>query len=166
MNILVAVDLSETTENMLREVKKVASKLSSKIWLLHVVAPLPEFTGHINPGPDFGGLEPCYVDFGPDQKKPQDQIPCKFKKENKALQHEAGQLQRSGIETVPLLIQGSVVEVILRESRKLGIEMIIVGSHGHGAVYNLVIGSTSENILKRSHCPVLVIPTHDQVEMK
>ncbi|MEO1859862.1 MAG: universal stress protein [Verrucomicrobiales bacterium] len=108
------------------------------------------------------GLEPCFVGFGPDPKKKRDQISCQFKKEHKALQHEAGRLQRSGIETTALLIQGFVIEVILHQSSKLGIEMIIVGSHGHGAVYNLVIGSVSEGLLKRSPCPVLVIPTQDR----
>lgn len=162
MNILVAVDLSDATQNMVQEVKKLASGLSSKIWLLHVVEPKQDFIASVDLEPGFGGLEPCYVDYGPDPKTTRDKISLKFKKEHKALHQAAGKLQRSGIEARALLIQGSVIEVILRESRKLGIEMIIVGSHGHGAVYNLVIGSVSEGLLKRSPCPVLVIPTHDR----
>jgi nucleotide-binding universal stress UspA family protein len=162
MNILAAVDFSDATQKMLHEVKRLASGLTSKVWLLHVVAMKPGFINHVDHGSGFGGLEPCFVDYGPDPKTKRDQISCQFKKEHKALQQEAGRLQRSGIETTALLIQGSVIEVIIHESNKLGIEMIIVGSHGHGAVYNLVIGSVSEGLLKRSPCPVLVIPTHDR----
>jgi len=162
MNILVAVDLSDVTQNMMQEVIKLSSGLSSKTWLLHVVDPKPVSIDHVDYGPGFGGLEPCFVDYGPDPKTKRDQISCQFKKEHKALHHEVGRLQRSGIETTALLIQGSVIDVILHQSSKLGIEMIIVGSHGHGAVYNLVIGSVNEGLLKQSPCPVLVIPTHDR----
>ncbi|HDY68944.1 MAG TPA: universal stress protein [Candidatus Scalindua sp.] len=52
--------------------------------------------------------------------------------------------------------------VILDESSKLKIDLIVVGSHGHGAVYHLIVGSVSEEVLQRSSCPVLVVPTHDR----
>ncbi len=162
MDILVALDLSEGSHIILQEAKKLASGLSSKICLLHVVGPKPGVIAYVDHEPGFGGLQPCYVGYGPDPSTRQDQISDKFKKEHKALQEGAGELKRSGIEAVALLIQGSVIEVILRESRRLGVDMIIVGSHGHGAVYNLVMGSVSEGLLKRSPCPVLVVPTHDR----
>ncbi|MEO1859861.1 MAG: universal stress protein [Verrucomicrobiales bacterium] len=54
MNILVAVDFSGATQNMLQEVIKLAAGLSSKIWLLHVVDPTPNFINPVDHGPGFG----------------------------------------------------------------------------------------------------------------
>ena len=35
--------------------------------------------------------------------------------------------------------------------------MIVVGSHGHGALYHLLLGSVSEGIIRKTTCPVLVV---------
>ena len=40
--------------------------------------------------------------------------------------------------------------------------MIVVGSHGHGAMYKLLMGSITKEILRKSPYPVLMIPTHDR----
>ncbi|MHC4140295.1 MAG: universal stress protein [Planctomycetota bacterium] len=41
-------------------------------------------------------------------------------------------------------------------------DIIIVGTHGHGGVHHMIFGSVSEGVLRSSSCPVLVIPTHDR----
>jgi nucleotide-binding universal stress UspA family protein len=50
----------------------------------------------------------------------------------------------------------------LKEAADLDIDLIVVGSHGHGAMYQLLVGSISEGVLRRSNRPVLVIPTHER----
>ena len=40
-------------------------------------------------------------------------------------------------------------------------ELLVVGSHGYGAVYDLLVGSISRGILKHSKIPVLVVPVQD-----
>jgi nucleotide-binding universal stress UspA family protein len=52
------------------------------------------------------------------------------------------------------------VDAILTEAKDVGADMIVVGSHGRGAMYQLLVGSVSEGVLHRSRLPVLVIPTH------
>lgn len=144
MNILVAVDLSSASPKILHYVNALALNLSAKVWLLYAEKP------------DLG-----FVGFGPG--RPQsvlNQIAPDFKEKREKLQNEAEKLQNSGIDVEPLLVQGEAVEVILDESSKLNIDLIVVGSHGHGAVYHLLVGSVSEGVLHRSSCPVLVVPTH------
>jgi nucleotide-binding universal stress UspA family protein len=150
MNILVAVDLSGASQKILHYVETLALDLSAKVWLLYAE----------KPGLGFVGLGPG---------RPQsvlDNVAEKFKEKREELQNEADKLQNSGIDVESLLVQGVAVEVILDEASKLNIDLIVVGSHGHGAVYHMVIGSVSEGILHRSSCPVLVIPTHERTKKK
>ncbi|MEA3243534.1 MAG: universal stress protein, partial [Pseudomonadota bacterium] len=58
------------------------------------------------------------------------------------------------------LVHGATAETILKKASELDVDMIVVGSHGRGAMYQLLVGSVSEGILHNSRCPVLVVPTH------
>jgi nucleotide-binding universal stress UspA family protein len=59
-------------------------------------------------------------------------------------------------------VQGATVETILKEALKLDVDMIVAGSHGRGAMYQLLVGSVSEGVLHKSKCPVIVVPTHER----
>jgi nucleotide-binding universal stress UspA family protein len=37
--------------------------------------------------------------------------------------------------------------------------LIVIGSHGHGALYHLFAGDVASGILKDAKCPVLVVPS-------
>lgn len=145
MNILVAIDLSDASQEILDNAKTLALALSARVWLLHVAEPEPEFVGY-RAGP----------------QSVRDQVAHKFHKERDELQKEVDNFRKSGIDTTALFVQGPTIDVIYRESKKLDIDIIIVGSHGHGGVYHLVFGSVSEGVLKKSSCPVMVIPTHSR----
>lgn len=145
MNILVAIDLSDASQKILDSAKTLALALSAKVWLLHVAEPEPDFVGY-RAGP----------------QSVRDQVAHKFHEERDELQNEVNGFREFGIDTTALFVQGPTVDVICRESNNFGIDMIIVGSHGHGGVYHLVFGSVSEGVLHRSSCPVMVIPTHNR----
>ncbi len=150
MNILVAVDLSGASQKILHYVETLALDLSAKVWLLYAEKP------------DLG-----FVGFGPGRPQSElDHVAEDFKEKREELQDEADKLQNSGIDAESLLVQGAAAEVILDEASKLNIDLIVIGSHGHGAVYHLVVGSVSEGVLHRSSCPVLVIPTHERTKKK
>jgi nucleotide-binding universal stress UspA family protein len=43
----------------------------------------------------------------------------------------------------------------------LGARMLVVGSRGHGGFAGMLIGSTSQALIRQATCPVLVVrPTH------
>jgi nucleotide-binding universal stress UspA family protein len=42
-------------------------------------------------------------------------------------------------------------------------DMIVVGSHGRGAVGRLFLGSVSEHVVRNAPCPVLVVRPRDAV---
>jgi nucleotide-binding universal stress UspA family protein len=60
----------------------------------------------------------------------------------------------------PLLVKGATLEVILGEAGRLGADVIVVGSHGHGAMHRFLVGSTADALVRQSDRPVLVVPVH------
>jgi nucleotide-binding universal stress UspA family protein len=56
------------------------------------------------------------------------------------------------------MAQGDPVKTILKEAKRLDAELIVVGSHGHGMMFDALVGSISAGILRKSLIPVLVVP--------
>ncbi|MDP2138472.1 MAG: universal stress protein, partial [Candidatus Didemnitutus sp.] len=54
---------------------------------------------------------------------------------------------------------GVVVKEILATAKRLKATYLVLGSHGHGAAYDLIAGSTTNGVLRRAPCPVLVVPS-------
>ena len=50
---------------------------------------------------------------------------------------------------------------ILRRARDVGVDLVIMGSHGKMAGDEVVMGSTAERVVRRAPCPVLVIKPQD-----
>jgi D-alanyl-lipoteichoic acid acyltransferase DltB (MBOAT superfamily) len=61
-----------------------------------------------------------------------------------------------------VLVRGPTVETTLKEADKLEAELIVVGTHGHGAVYDVLVGSYSAGIIRKSTLPVLVVPIREK----
>ncbi len=141
MNILVAVDFSDATESIVRQAEEIAAARSAKVWLIHVAEPEPDFVGY-QPGP----------------QAERDFLAERFHREHRSIQRLAERMRATDLDVTALLVQGATVETILEEARKLKIDMIVVGSHGRGAMYQLLLGSVSEGVLRGAACPTLVVP--------
>ena len=145
MKILVCVDLSDSTKIIVKKIKKLAKQLSAKVWLLHNALP-----------------EPDKVEFKVDPIAARESLVKRFHLEHRQMQKLAKRLRKAGIDTTALLVHGATVEIILKKASDLGVDMIVVGSHGRGAMFQLLVGSVSEGVLHKSQLPVLVIPTHNR----
>ncbi|HEX5338389.1 MAG TPA: universal stress protein [Gallionella sp.] len=145
MKLLVSIDLSESTEKIVKAAAELAAPVSAKIWLLHVAEPEPDFVGY--------EIGPQYIRHSLSET---------FHREHCRIQEIADGLRKTGLDTTALLVQGATAETILKEAAKLGVDMIVLGSHGRGATYQLLVGSVSETVLHHSACPVLVVPTHER----
>lgn len=139
--ILAAIDFSDVTERLLELARDMALVHGASLHLIHVEAPEPDFVGY-EPGPQHVRDDVAH------------QSVRHFKEENSL----RNQLRDQGIDAHSVVLQGPTVEKILEEARRISTDMIIIGSHGHGAVYHLLLGSVGEGVLKRASCPVLVVP--------
>ncbi len=144
MKLLVAIDFSPATEKIMESVKALVCKLDSKVWLLHVAMPDPDFVGY---------------EVGPDTER--EFVAKKFQEEHRKIHELADELKKAGIDVTPLLVQGATVETILEKAEELNVDAIITGSHGKGAVYRLLVGSVSEALLHKSRIPLVIIPVKE-----
>ena len=56
----------------------------------------------------------------------------------------------------PTAVVGHAYERILAEIREHGYDLVFMGSHGHGRIIEMVLGSTTEYVLRNSTCPVFL----------
>lgn len=68
-------------------------------------------------------------------------------------------LTEQGVNVTAQVFGGLLLKTVLDQIELLDPDLIIMGSHGHGALYHLIVGSVTEGIIKRSARPVLVIPS-------
>jgi nucleotide-binding universal stress UspA family protein len=54
---------------------------------------------------------------------------------------------------------GSVADEILTEAAAIEADFIVMGTHGHGAMYHLLVGSATKGVLKHATRPVLLVPS-------
>jgi nucleotide-binding universal stress UspA family protein len=144
LKILVAVDLSDATGKIIEVAEYLAKATQGNVRVLHVAEAEPDFVGY---------------DAGPDVVR--DQLAKEFREEHRGVQAHADSLREAGVEAKALLIKGPIVETVLSEAKRFGAEVLIVGSHGFGALYDLLVGSSSRGILKDTKIPVLVVPVRD-----
>jgi nucleotide-binding universal stress UspA family protein len=141
--ILVPVDFSSVTKDVLDVVTTVAKACGATVFLVHVAPPF------------VADLKTVHV-----PKKERDFVAQMLRDEHRDLQHLAEELERAGLEVEPLLVEGhGIVEKILDEAERRHADLIIVGSHGHGRLFDMLIGSTPEGILRKTRVPVLIVPT-------
>ena len=68
------------------------------------------------------------------------------------------EIAQDGIKVALNQPNGAVAEEILNQADAINADLIVMGIHGHSAMYNLLVGSATKGVLKHSTRPVLLIP--------
>ena len=140
-NILVAIDLKGNDQVLIDKATSFAEKFNSKVWIIHIAAPDPDFVGF--------SVGPQYI---------RDSRASELKQEHRQLERFSEALEQQGIASEGLLVQGATIEMILEEAEKLKIDLIISGYQDHGFFYKALYGSVSNSLIKASKIPVLIVP--------
>lgn len=139
--ILVAIDFEEKAAELLEHAIKIGKQFGSKLWLVHVVAPEPDFVGY-----DVG---PVYI---------REFRARELKTERKKIDIYTQQVREAGLEAEGLLIDGITVDLLIDEAKKLKADLMVVGTHRHGFLYKLWFGDTAETLIHSHSIPTLVVP--------
>ncbi len=139
--ILAAVDFSESTKLVVEEAATLAEALGSRLVVVHVAAPNPDFVGY---------------EAGPPSVR--DARAHELRMERSELRSIADSLQARGLSAESMLVQGPTIEKILEEADRLGAQRIVVGTHGRGTFSRALLGSVSQGVVRGATCPVVVVP--------
>jgi nucleotide-binding universal stress UspA family protein len=56
-----------------------------------------------------------------------------------------------------LVVKGAADEMLLGKARDLGCNLIVVGAYGHSRIREMILGSTTHQLIARSEVPVLLV---------
>lgn len=73
------------------------------------------------------------------------------------LEQVASKCRESGVDFSTRVLRGYPAEEIINLAGEENVEMIVVGSLGKTGLEHLLLGSVSEEVVKKSPCPVLVV---------
>jgi nucleotide-binding universal stress UspA family protein len=77
-------------------------------------------------------------------------------KARSVLENAAARLERDGIDVSCRLMHGRPANEVLKNAHDFAVDLIIVGSRGHGTIASMILGSVSSEIADHAPCPVLV----------
>jgi universal stress protein A len=55
------------------------------------------------------------------------------------------------------LVEGVAWSEILAATKATGCDLIVMGTHGRGAITHLLLGSVAEKVVRKAECPVLTV---------
>lgn len=137
--LLVPVDLSPFSEKSVKYAVELARMTSGSLTLLTVindVLPYYEFFPMEYPAPDY------------------------FSAMTDRARDEMRSLATKHAQNVPcdLLVKRGQPAVTIVETAKGGqYDLIVMATHGHSGLEHALLGSITEKVLRKAHCPVLVV---------
>lgn len=144
--ILVPTDFSDHAEYSLKVAAQIARKNNGEIYLLHML----EFPTHIKSD---GIGESNAVGSAADVPE----VMFFMEKTRERFQEIVNQPYLQGIPVVEAIQFERAFEGIISHSKKHGIDLVVMGSHGASGFHEMFIGSNTEKVVRTSDIPVLVI---------
>ena len=142
-NILVAIDLSEDSREVLDAAKAVATKTGARLHLVTVIKPLTQVYGGLDMAPIASGS----VSF-------EEEASSQARKQLETLAGDYG-IDASDIH----LVLGSPGKEIKELAGATKTDLIVVGTHGREG-FNRLLGSTANAVLHDAGCNVLAVRLH------
>jgi nucleotide-binding universal stress UspA family protein len=139
--ILTPVDFSSATRGVIAVAMDLARTTGGRVVLLHAVQ-YPVIT----------------TDYGLTAEMLQETNEANQSAARRQLEHLERSLSAEGVPVTSRLVSGFAPGNIVEQARDVDADYIVLGSHGHTAFYDLLVGSTTSAVLKKASCPVVVVP--------
>jgi len=136
-HILVAADFSEASQRAFAVALALTCRYGSELLVVHAIPPTPR-----GPVP----LDPLPPALDRDQIESEQEMHTFVRA-----------AERSGISYRTVLAHGRVWNVISAEITGNEADLLVLGTHGRGALQKLAIGSVAEEVLRLADCPVLTV---------
>jgi nucleotide-binding universal stress UspA family protein len=148
--ILVATDFGEAAETALDYGRALARLFGAELTLLHVAEDAATASFGIE------GYVGGYPDFQRDvENRARQQLDALLSEED-----------RTDLRATPVLrLSNAPALTIVEYARDIGADLLVLGTHGRGAMAHLLMGSVAERVVRLAPCPVLTVkhPEHEFV---
>ncbi len=141
--ILVTTDFSGQAQAGVEKAAALARRLGSEVVLLYVVE------DHLPP----------LIIFTPETDRQEMLESHRQRAQDKLVEYARAHLNDCSCETVA--VSGVPSAEIVKYADENQVDLIVMASNGYGPVRQLLLGSTTERVLHRANCPVLVIPSKE-----
>lgn len=137
--ILIATDGSHSAHEALEFGLDLAAEQAATAFIVHVTPAVD-----VMPYSNFGYVAPA--------------LPHEFTEHDRESLEEAAELgAQKGVDVETELLKGNAADEIVAFADAIDADLIVVGSRGHGAIANALIGSVSRRVLHESRRPVLIV---------
>jgi nucleotide-binding universal stress UspA family protein len=135
--ILVATDSSEYSRQALKGALELARKFNSEVELLYSMD-LPQM---YEAGNMYGVVTPLQTEQSGEH----------------VMQATLEGIDITGVTITKKIVQGKPAHMILEEIENENIDLVVMGSHGYGAISGTILGSVSQRVLHGAKCSVLIV---------
>ena len=149
--ILIALDYDPTAKKVAEVGFDFAKTMGAEVVLLHVISdPVYYSSTDYSPIMGFSG----YLNADPLELNTMEVL------QTASLNYLDKTRIHLGDKTIQTVVEeGDFADSIIKTAKKLHTDMIIMGSHSQKWLENIVMGSVTEEVLRQSEIPLLIIPT-------
>ncbi len=142
--IVAAVDFSNATLGVIEMAGSLAKAFGAQLHLLHVIEQEPTYTAYGFTPDEY----PVLHEFQEEAKR------RAARKLEDLLATVAGNLPGTTVQ----LVEDSPLHGILEYVKQTKADLVVLGSHGHGVVVSLLLGSVAEGMVRKAIVPTLIVP--------
>jgi len=142
--IVVAVDFSNATPGVLEMASELAKAFGAQLRLFHVVEPEPSYTAYGFTPDEFPALH-AYQDEAK-------------RRAGAKLEELLATVQPDLPDATSQIAEGSPLHALLDYVQESGADFVVLGSHGHGVIASLLLGSVAEGMVRKAKVPTLIVP--------
>lgn len=142
--VIAALDFSDATAPVLETAASMAAALGAGLRLVHVVEPEPTYSAYGFTPEEF----PAIHTF---QKEARSRA-------EKALAEQKAKVAGQVADTETKLLEGNPLHALLDYAEQMPDGMVVVGSHGHGVIASVLLGSVAEGVVRKAKIPALIVP--------
>jgi universal stress protein A len=136
--ILVPLDFSSFSRQALASAIPLAQKFGAKLVLVHVYQPVAY--------PDAFAMSPAYA-----------ALDARLHEELKDTFGPLAQGQNALLSVETIVRIGRSCEEIVNAAKSVNADIIVIATHGHTGLKHVLLGSTTELVVRHADCPVLVV---------
>jgi len=165
VNILLAVDGSESSDKAVEKVAEVASSPTVEITLLTIIEDIniPKKNSPPTPKQTTNKQQHSSQQSAPSPRKikkirKQREKQRRLEAEGETILNEAEKiLNEETLEAKKVMLKGNASDKICEYAEKKESDLIVLADRGRGGIKKMLLGSTSEKVLRNANTPVLVI---------